>query len=99
MRLSSVKGQVYSRMPDDFALLAVSVSNRCVGGEVNPRAVRSRLHKQAAVAVQDPVQSAWLGIEPGVEHVTSLSHRAGALALTCVTTSERAVKYMVVLIC
>jgi len=66
---------------------------------VNLRAVRSRPLKPAAVAVQDAVQSVQLGIEPGVEHMTQLSDRAGALALTCVTASKRAVKYMAVLIC
>jgi hypothetical protein len=40
---------------------------------------------QPAVAVQDSVQSARLGIEPGLADVTPLSAGAGALALTCAT--------------
>ena len=92
---------MYGRMPDGICTASclreqqVCAVNRGVWeGKCSPRC-----QKQAAVAVRDQVQSARLGIEPGVEHVTPLSDRAAALALTCVTASERAVKYMAVLIC
>ena len=90
---------MYGHMPDSICTVICLRDQQVYGRGSESRAVRIRPHKQAAVAVQDPVQSARLGIEPGVEHVTSLSDRAEALALTCVTASERAVKYMVVLIC